>query len=95
MEQESEQALKAIAKYPNIHLAIISGRGAEDAQQKVNIDNITYAGNHGLEIIFWNKSRYHHEVSDKSKANFEKMVTELVTNVSYYCRNTKTNLCLN
>lgn len=82
MEPESEIALRELATYPNVYLAIISGRSAEDARSKVNLDKITYAGNHGLEIIFANKSRYHHEVDDSSRKNFDKMVTELETSVS-------------
>lgn len=82
MEPESEAALKALATLTNVHLAIISGRGAEDARAKVNIDNITYAGNHGLEIIFWDKSRYHHDVGDGARANFTRMVAELEEQVS-------------
>lgn len=82
MEPESEAALKELATMPNVHLAIISGRGAENARAKVNIDNITYAGNHGLEIIFWDKSRYHHEVGEETRANFKRMVDELEQQVS-------------
>lgn len=82
MEPESEAALKALATLSNVHLAIISGRGAEDARAKVNINNITYAGNHGLEIIFWDKSRYHHEVGSDARANFTRMVAELEEQVS-------------
>lgn len=82
MEPESEAALKELATMPNIHLAIISGRGAENARAKVNIDNITYAGNHGLEIIFWDKSRYHYEVGDEVRENFTRMVIELEEQVN-------------
>lgn len=81
-DPESEEALLALNKLPNVHVAIISGRAAEDAREKLRLDNITYAGNHGLEIIFHDKSRYDHSVSEQIKANFEKMVTELETTVS-------------
>lgn len=84
----SEEALNSLNKLPNVHVAIISGRAAEDAKDKLQIDNITYAGNHGLEIIFHDKSRYNYEVSEQTKANLEKMVTELESSVSIG-RNTK------
>lgn len=83
-DPESEEALHVLNELPNVHVAIISGRAAEDAREKLRLDNITYAGNHGLEIIFHDKSRYYHQVSEQTKANFEKMVTELETTVSLF-----------
>lgn len=82
MESESESALKHLVTNQNVYLAIISGRAADDAREKVKLEKITYAGNHGLEIIFSNKSRYNHEIDEDSRRNFEKMVTELETSVS-------------
>lgn len=83
MEPESEEALRELATLPNIYLAIISGRGADNAREKVNIDNITYAGNHGLEILFGDKTHYHHEVDQATRENFTKMVAELEKQVSH------------
>lgn len=83
MEPDSETAIRELVTIPNIQLAIISGRGADNAREKVNIENITYAGNHGLEIIFPNKERYHHAVDETTIANFVKMVNELEKTVSW------------
>lgn len=82
IDPDSEAALKNLAVNPNLYLAIISGRSAEDAREKVKLELITYAGNHGLEIIFWNKTRYNHEIDEKTHQNYEKMVNELETSVS-------------
>lgn len=82
MDPETEVSVRNLATYPNVYLAIISGRSAEDAREKVKLEKITYAGNHGLEIIFANKSRYHHEVDEDSRKKFVKMITELETSVS-------------
>lgn len=82
MEPETENEIKHLALNPNIYMAIISGRSADDARGKVKLENITYAGNHGLEIIFSNKSRYNHDIGDETRRNYEKMVTELETSVS-------------
>lgn len=88
IDHESEAALNNLATNPNTYLAIISGRSAEDAREKVKLEKITYAGNHGLEIIFWNKSRYHHEIDEETRRNYEKMVTELETSVSVRVKQT-------
>lgn len=82
MDHESEAALNNLVTNPNIYLGIISGRSAEDAREKVKLEKITYAGNHGLEIIFANKSRYNHEIDETILRNYDKMVAELETSVS-------------
>lgn len=83
-DHESEAALKNLATNPNTYIAIISGRSPDDAREKVKLDRITYAGNHGLEIIFWNRSRYHHEIDQETLQNYEKMVAKLEANVSVF-----------
>ncbi|XP_031623221.1 trehalose-phosphate phosphatase B-like isoform X2 [Contarinia nasturtii] len=82
IDPDSEAALFNLVTNPNIYLAIISGRGADNAREKVKIEQITYAGNHGLEIQFnsrSNKTRYQHEIDEKTRQNYNKMVTELET----------------
>ncbi|KAJ6648365.1 Origin recognition complex subunit 3 [Pseudolycoriella hygida] len=82
MEPESEAAIKELATHPNVFLAVISGRAVGDVKNKVGIENITYAGNHGLDIAFANGSMFHYEVSDELKSNFTKMVDELEEEVA-------------
>ncbi|KAG4080618.1 hypothetical protein HA402_006219 [Bradysia odoriphaga] len=77
MEAESRDALKKLSTQPNVFLAVISGRAVEDVKAKVPFDNLTYAGNHGLEISYPNGSRFQFEVSAELKSNFTKMVQEL------------------
>lgn len=79
---DSEAALQNLVTNKNVYVAIISGRSAEDAREKVKLEQITYAGNHGLEIIFANKSRYHYEIDEQMQRNYVKMVTELETSVN-------------
>lgn len=42
--------LRSLIKSPKFRIAVISGRALEDIKKKLRIDNIIYAGNHGLEI---------------------------------------------
>lgn len=42
--------LKELSSSPSFSLAIISGRPLNKLKELINIDNIYYAGNHGLEI---------------------------------------------
>lgn len=77
MEPESEAALKELSTQPNVFLAVISGRGVNDVKNKVSINNITYAGNHGLEILYANGTKFHYEVSAELRSNFSRMVDDL------------------
>ena len=48
---ETKKVLMRLARMPDVFVAIISGRGVNNVKQMVGIEGITYAGNHGLEII--------------------------------------------
>lgn len=42
--------LQELARRPDVSVAIISGRSLRDLKDRVAIENVTYVGNHGLEI---------------------------------------------
>ncbi|HWE42283.1 MAG TPA: trehalose-phosphatase, partial [Gemmatimonadaceae bacterium] len=44
-------AVQALAAAPDTHVALVSGRGAEDARRLVGVDGVWAIGNHGLETI--------------------------------------------
>jgi trehalose 6-phosphate phosphatase len=46
----TESAVEALADRPDVDLAVVSGRGLEDLREKVDVDGLALAGNHGLEI---------------------------------------------
>jgi trehalose 6-phosphate phosphatase len=46
----SRSALERLAGRNDVNLAIVSGRGLDDARSLARIANIAYAGNHGMEI---------------------------------------------
>lgn len=77
MPVELEAILHKLAKHPQIFLAVISGRALKDVQKMVNIDGVTYAGNHGLEIEYPDGSRHDYELPADIKSNYTAMVEEL------------------
>ncbi|XP_055372179.1 uncharacterized protein LOC129606099 [Condylostylus longicornis] len=77
MSKEVENSLKKFAVHPNIFLGVISGRGLEDVKNKVGIPNITYGGNHGLEIENPDGSRSDFQLDGELKEKYQKMVQEL------------------
>lgn len=50
LPEDIRALLKELSKINNIKIAIISGRSLEDIKKMTRINNIYYAGNHGLEI---------------------------------------------
>ncbi len=50
LSEETRRLLEALAHQPKLTVAIISGRALADLRNRVKIDGIIYAGNHGLEI---------------------------------------------
>jgi len=44
-------ALQRLARMPHVTLAIVSGRELADIRARVGIEDLVYAGNHGLEMI--------------------------------------------
>lgn len=77
MPDSTKNVLSHISKYKNIFISIISGRAVDDVRQKIGIDEIICAGNHGLEILYPNGTKYNHQIPGSVTSNFEKMVKSL------------------
>ncbi len=50
LPSQVRKCLQELAENPDITLGVISGRTIDDLQERVGINGIIYAGNHGLEI---------------------------------------------
>jgi len=70
----TKHLLERLSKSQYVSLAIISGREVDNVGDKVNIPGVTYAGSHGLNIIFTDKTRYDHIVPDDIFATSQKLV---------------------
>ena len=46
----TRRAVEALASHERVGVAVVSGRALSDIKNKVGIQGITYAGNHGIEI---------------------------------------------
>lgn len=69
IKPESKLAFEQLTKRPNVFTAVISGRPMYDVRARVAIDNVTYSGNHGMEILFTNNTEYHHPISPEMYDN--------------------------
>lgn len=57
LPKETRVLLQRLAGYKEVLLALVSGRGVHNLRDKVGIQGIIYAGNHGLNIINADQSK--------------------------------------
>ncbi|XP_072939133.1 uncharacterized protein Tps1 isoform X2 [Epargyreus clarus] len=66
---ETKHTLQRLSNMSDVNIAIISGRNVDNVKNMVGIEGITYAGNHGLEILHPDGSKFVHpmpmELQDK------------------------------
>ena len=61
LPDETKQILERLSKMPDVFMGIITGRSIPDIKQKVGIPGITYAGNHGLDIVHPDGTKVHYK----------------------------------
>lgn len=57
---ETKNVLLRLSNQADVYIAIISGRNVDNVKKMVGIEGITYAGNHGLEILHPDGSKFVH-----------------------------------
>lgn len=62
-DPDAERAMNRLVKHTNVFVAVISGRQLSDLTKRTRIENITYSGNHGLEVLFGNGTQFHYRIS--------------------------------
>lgn len=60
LPQETKNVLERLSNMPDVYISIISGRNVNNVKKMVGIEGLTYAGNHGLEILHPDGSRFVH-----------------------------------
>jgi trehalose-phosphatase len=78
---QTKEVLKKISESADCKIAIISGRALKDIKEKVGLKEITYSGNHGLEIE-GPKIKFRAAVSEGYKRAMEKIKTDLKRKLS-------------
>lgn len=70
----TKEILRRLAEVPDVYIAVISGRNVNNVKQMVGVDNITYAGSHGLEIVHPDGSQFNYPMPPE----FEKKAIALL-----------------
>ncbi|CAH1726380.1 uncharacterized protein LOC114122764 isoform X1 [Aphis gossypii] len=73
MSEETVKVLQRLSRMPDVNIAIISGRTLENVKSMVGIENVTYAGSHGIEILHPDGTNFVHPVPRQ----YEQKVAEL------------------
>ena len=74
---ETQKALERLSQFSDCKITVISGRNIEDLQRKVGVPGITYAGNHGLEIVHPDGTRFTHPMPGGYKERLHMLELEL------------------
>ncbi len=74
---QSKKSLEHLSNMADVHVAIISGRNLEDLQAKVGVDGLTYAGNHGLEIMHPDGQKYTHDIPQNYTDRLQNLKADL------------------
>merc|ERR1719173_251607 len=80
---ETKRVLERLSAFSDCKITVISGRSIEDLQRKVGVDRITYAGNHGLEILHPDGTRFNHPMPAGYKEKLAGLEDELRARCQY------------
>jgi trehalose-phosphatase len=84
MLPKTQNVLKRLSENDKIFMAIISGRAVEDVRQRVGINGIIYAGNHGLEISYPNGTNHDYHIPNEVADNYVNLLTDLEDMVRHF-----------
>ncbi len=81
VKPEVAESLCALSKRPGTYVGIVSGRELSDLRPRVNVDGITYAGNHGFEIEGPGFS-FREPSADRSRVDLDQLLAEIATAIA-------------
>lgn len=81
MPTETKKVLERLANHPDVFIAIVSGRSVNNVKEMVGINGITYAGNHGLEILHSDGTKFVHPMPESQDAKVKALLKNLQTEV--------------
>lgn len=65
-------------------MVVISGRNVENVKKMVGIESITYAGNHGLEILHPDGSKFIHPMPTQYENKVSDLLKALQDSVRFF-----------
>lgn len=77
MPKDNEINIKKLAQNEKIFLCIFSGRELSEIKNHLKLPNVTYAGNHGLEVEYPSGKKFKIEMPEELLEKHKKLVEEL------------------
>lgn len=74
---ETKRVLERLSNCPDVYVAVISGRGVASVKSMVGLANITYAGNHGLEIVHPDGTKFIHPMPCEYETQISRLMEKL------------------
>ncbi|XP_057370601.1 uncharacterized protein LOC130691645 [Daphnia carinata] len=74
---ETKRVLERLSNCPDVYVAIISGRSVASVKSMVALENITYAGNHGLEILHPDGTKFTHPMPTEYEGKISQLMEKL------------------
>ncbi|CAL4094394.1 unnamed protein product [Meganyctiphanes norvegica] len=71
MPEDTRRLLERLSHMKDVNVAIISGRSLENVKSMVGIQGITYAGNHGMDILHPDGNTFKHPVPKEYEDQLE------------------------
>lgn len=82
MPKDTEINIKKLAANEKIFMCIFSGRELTEIKNHLKLPNVTYAGNHGLEVEYPSGKKFKIEMPEELLEKHNKLVAELKEKVS-------------
>ena len=82
LSPELKNVLYKLSNHSEVYVAIISGRSVDNVKKMVGIEGITYAGNHGLEILHPDGSKFVHPMPIEFEEKVSLLLKSLQDSVS-------------
>jgi len=83
MPEETKRVLERLSNMPDVNIAIISGRNLENVRKMVALDQLTYAGSHGIEILHPDGTKFVHPVPFEYAEKLRELLQELEKEVGH------------
>lgn len=77
MTSDTKKTLEEICMKKGVFCSIITGRCVKDIKEKVGIESIIYAGNHGFEIMYPNGETHNQDISQEHAESYKSILAEL------------------
>lgn len=83
LPNETGRILERLSNCPDVYVSVISNRTVDNVKKMVGIENITYAGNNGLEILHPDGTKFVYPLPAEYEENVRSLLPQLQDEVFF------------